>query len=246
MQERGSSLRTSHLGDGLSRRSLIRLGAAAGGLVLAASASSGVQAEDATPTAGSGKTIKIGLPAAGQTAFELVGKISQQGVAFSFYGYLTRIAGLDDALLYTENVPLARSEASARFTISGTSTVVNRSVIDNLFVLDADGSFDIYFNEGGGASFDSPDGFSKGVKIASMTSRAQDVVNVQAPDKGIATGSADLSQSKAGSFDVNGQRYRFGRTGLLQKLTFTGEATRSDKVPPASTADVAGFVVVAG
>jgi hypothetical protein len=69
---------------------------------------------------------------------------------------------------------------------------------------------------------------------------------VQSPNKAVATGVADLVQATAASFTLKGTRYQFGQVGLRQLLNFTGEATRSDKVLPASSANVAGYSVVAG
>jgi hypothetical protein len=197
MNDRQSVLCSLESTEALSRRVLLRWCAAAGALVVGTVAAPDARAATATPTARAGETTEIGLVGQGETSFEVVAKIDQKGVAFTFYGYLTRIAGLDDALLFAKDVPLGRTETAARFTVVGTSTVADRSVLDTLFVLDADGAFDIHFNEVGGAKFDSPAGFSKGTKIATMTSRAQDVINLQSPNKGIATGVADLAQTKS-------------------------------------------------
>jgi hypothetical protein len=243
MNERPENPRSPDSDGKLTRRLLLRWGAA-GTIALAASNAAEASAATATPTAATGAT-EIGVAGPGEIAFEVVGKVDQKGAALSFYGYLTRAAGLDDALLFTKNVPLGRTETDARFTISGTSTVASRAILDTIFVLDADGTLDIHFNEGGGAKFSSSATFAKGAKVATMTSRAQDTVNVQSPNKAVATGVADLVQTAATSFTLKGKQYQFGHAGLRQLLNFTGEATRSDKVLPASSANVAGYSVVA-
>ena len=50
----------------------------------------------------------------GQTTQEFVGRVHQEVATFTEYGYLTHVAGLPDAALFSD--PNQRDEAHARFT----------------------------------------------------------------------------------------------------------------------------------
>src|SRR5688500_8406572 len=106
---------------------------------------------------------EIGGARPGGSAWEAVGRIEQHGSDFTAYGYLTYVAGLAEEQLYLEGgSPLARTEATARFTFFGNATLTSRSVLENLFVVNAEGEQTFYFSEQAGARFDRPESFFSG------------------------------------------------------------------------------------
>src|SRR5262245_56426774 len=72
----------------------------------------------------------IGLASEGHTAVELLGRHDQDGAAFTVYGYLTHVADLPDAALFSD--PLKHNEATARFTFFGHATIEAHHPTDNV------------------------------------------------------------------------------------------------------------------
>jgi len=195
-------------------------------------------------TTSSASAAVAAVPPAGNIAYEVVGRIDQDGASFASYGYVTYASGLSGDILFSD--PLLHSEATARITFYTTSTLTARSVISGVFVLNSTALTDFYFHAVPGATFSDPASFKAGTLIAATSGRYQDVLNVQGPNLGIASTSADLAQQSAVPFTYNGQPYTFGQPGLAEHLWFTGEGTRTDPVIPRSFVVGAGNVTVTG
>ena len=187
---------------------------------------------------GSAQTTEVGAASPGLNLYEFVGRVDQVGGDFTGYGYLSYIRGLDNNQLFTN--PLQPGEATARFTFFTTITLTSRAVISSVFAIDSAGATTFYFNPAAGASFHDPQSFTKGSKIVTADVRYQNVLNVQAPNLGIATGVGELVQHSAAAFTLGGQSYQLGHTGMIQRIATTGEGTRTDAVKPVS------FVVLSG
>lgn len=190
--------------------------------------------------------LRVGIPQSGERALEIVGRIQQDGPAFAEAGYVTHIHGVDDALLFTEGDPTLRSEKTARFTFVSSAQLTSRSVLGNIFVINATGKTDIYFSPTGGASFDNPASFTVGKHVATLEGGYQNILNVVAPNLGIATGVADLVQTFAEPFVLEGRPQVLGRRGLLQRCFYTGQGTRTDPAGPRATTVYGGHTVVTG
>jgi hypothetical protein len=191
--------------------------------------------------------VEIGVAPEGGIAWEAIGKIDQAGADFTAYGYLTHVAGLEEARLYLEGgVPLVRTEATARFTFFAPAVLLARSELENLIVVSAEGEQAIYFNEAGGARFDRPESFFGGVEIARSAIRFHSTLNVQAANSGIATGIAEIIQTAAEPFAFDGEEVRFGHAGLRTRLQTTGQATRTEATLPRSSMAFAGAAIVLG
>jgi hypothetical protein len=186
----------------------------------------------------------VGLPHAGQTAYEFVGRIDQDGDNFSSYGYLTYINGLDPAQLFSGPT---HSEANAHFTYYATASLTSRSVISNVFVLNGTAPLiTIYYNSYPSANFSNPASFAVGVPIATYQGRYQDVLNVQGPGAGIASNVGELRQLSVTPFTIGANSYQLGEVGLEQREWFTGEGTLTNPAIPRSFIVGAGNVVVTG
>lgn len=195
--------------------------------------------------ASAASAVTVGSGAVGHTAYEMVGKIHQDGDAFQNGGYLTHIAGLDDALLFSGSEPTARTEGTARFTFVSTATLVERSILGNVFVVRAHGTTTFYFDETPvGASFDDLSTFSKGTPIATVDGDYQDVNDVRDPHMGVIVGQADLVEGSVHSFTLNGRTYQFGAVGQAERLLFTGSAVQTP--PTSDTLYAASSMVAAG
>jgi hypothetical protein len=173
-----------------------------------------------------------------------VGRVDQEGVNFSSYGYLTYISGLDSAQLFSGAV---HSESYARFTYYATAPLTSRSVISNVFIINAAAPLiTIYYNSYPAANFSNPASFTAGVPIATYQGRYQDVLNVQGPGAGIASNVGELRQLSVAPFTLGANSYQLGEVGLEQREWFTGEGTLLNPATPRSFIVGAGNVVVTG
>ena len=149
------------LGTGVSRRSVLG-GAgkvAAAGVALGA-AGAVVAPELAAANASGG----IAVSPKGTTAIEFLAQIQQNGDGMVAFGYLTEVAGLSAADLFT-GTP---GEGTAMLTAYATGTVGTRTANGAVHNLDLSGVLTIYSLPGGGASFGNPDSFKAGTPVAAV------------------------------------------------------------------------------
>jgi hypothetical protein len=219
--------------DDLTRRTLL---AGAGGM-----AAGGAMLDASTAVAAAGPRV-LGMPAHGAHALEVIGALVQDGVDLTGHGYLTRISGLSDALLYTGPDP---NEAGARFTFSAAVKVVSRSVRGSVFSATGIGTIDFFLDPEGGGDFNSPATFADGTRIARYAARFQNVLTVIAPNQAVITLDGELEQRQARPFELDGRHYRLGRRRLRERLSAQGLGTRTDAAAPRAGFDVVGSVVLA-
>jgi hypothetical protein len=188
--------------------------------------------------------MEVGVAPIGRTAFEFTGRIDQDGAIFRMHGYVTYIYGLPPGLLFTD--PITHTEATARITISGTTTLTERTVISNVFHVDSIGTLTFFFDEDEGASYDDLATFGRGVAIASTDARLQNILTVTGPNTGITNGSGELIHTEALPFALGNEEYQFGRDGMVQRVTFAGGGVRLVPEPPVAIIAVGGAGTVAG
>lgn len=193
-------------------------------------------------TTAAAKPLVVGIAQHGENVLELVGRSDQDGNNVTHYGYLTRIRGLPDDLLFSD--PSIRTQATARFTFFATTTLTARHVLGNIIVTAAPGTLTIYFNGTPSGDFGNPGSFAAGTPIATFSARFQNVLNVQATDTGIISAVADLIQLGSDSFMLDGVRYHLGQRHLRERLSANGQATRTQVDPPQSFFLWGGNVVI--
>lgn len=188
----------------------------------------------------------IGLPDPDHVAWRYVGRIDQEGLNFTAYGFLTQIEGLDDTALFTE--PGDRSENTARFSVVFESEEASRSRLNNVTVVDVTGTGTVYLNENPDRRFGEPATFSEGTPVATATMTGQNILNIDPEnrDKGVAAATAEWQQTDAPRFELAGEEYQLGREGLTQRLTVSGQGVRTDAERQVSTIEVAGIMTVTG
>jgi hypothetical protein len=221
------------MSEDLTRRTLL---AGAGGI-----AAAGAVAETAAAQAPRARA--LGVPGPGRNAVEVVGALVQDGDALTGHGFLTRIAGLSDALLYAGD---PHGAATARFTFSSSARVVSLVAQGSVFVATGIGTIDFFLDRDGGGDFATPATFADGTRIARYDARFQNVLTVIAPDRAVISLEGELVQRQARQFTLGGRRYRLGRRRLRERLSVQGLGTRTDATVPRAGFDVAGYVVVAG
>ncbi len=183
---------------------------------------------------------EVGVALFGQNAFEFTGRVDQNGLNITYCGYLTHIHGLTDTLLFSN--PISPSESTARFLYYGTATLTGRTIISNVFHIDAAGTMSVYYSE-------TPAGTlcdTSGAPIVTNTLRYEDITNVYAPYTAMVMDFGELTQLSANSFTLAGQMYQLGRVGLQERITAFGSATRTDPIAPKSFSTLAGNAVVTG
>ncbi len=186
----------------------------------------------------------VGQPAAGKVAWRFVGHLDQNGGDFSGYGYLTQIDGLNDSQLYSSAGQ--QGEQTARFTVVITSHLTSRSKLQNVTIVNTSGTATVYYNDQPAGNFADPSSFAKGTAIAQAGVDGQNVLNINPNnrDQGIAAATAQLSQTSATGFKVDGTSHQFGRSGLVERMALNGEGTRTDPATPKSLIEVAGDIIV--
>jgi hypothetical protein len=184
----------------------------------------------------------VGVAPDGANALEFLARSDQDGMTVTHYGYLTHISDLPDESLFSH--PSVRTEATARFTFSATTTLTARHLLGNIIATAAAGQMTIYFNEAVGADFTNPASFTTGRPIATFSVRFQNILNVQSLNSGESTAVADLTQLQARSFALDGRNLRLGQPALRARLFGTGQGTRTQVDPPKSSFLLAGNVRV--
>src|SRR5262249_22216738 len=171
--------------------------------------------------------------------------IDQKGPKFVAYGYYTLIAGLNPADLFSAQTDPV-SESKAFFTFHGTASLVQRAVVGDVFTLAVTGSLSHYYQSAPASSFDNPDSFASGVKIATSKFSLQDVLIQLSTTAGLATLEGPVTQASAGRFQFKGRTIQFGHAGLKTQLTANGLGTAKTLTPPTVRLSLAGTQVVAG
>jgi len=195
-----------------------------------------------TPVAGAEE---IGFAVPGESSLEFICRIDQNGADFNIYGYVTHIAGLDDADIFNNDDPANRTEADAKLTLFGPATLAARSILENIFAVTAIGQVRLYVNETGGGRFDRPEAFFAGTQIGTAAVRIRSIVNVQAPQAGIAGGTGTFTITDAQPFTLGSELLVLGGPQNAQSFTFTGQGTLLDPAIPRSFILAAGAILSA-
>jgi plastocyanin len=205
------------------------------------------QASPVASEAPSGTPTIVGGAADGSNALEFVGRVDQRGDDLTVYGYLTAIAGLDRAALFGDPDPTKWNEATARFTFFGSAKATSRATVGGadgaVIAVTGDGTLDFYLSTKGGASFDVPESFFSGTKIAESAVTLHSALAVYEPNKGIADADGILQWTSDDPFTLDGQTYQLGATGGRHRLTYHGFGTLQDPNGPRSTTLIAGSSV---
>ena len=190
---------------------------------------------------------QVGIGVSGQNSLEFVGRIDQVGPNFTGYGYFTYIRDLDGSQLFTN--PALTSESTARFTFYATAAMDARAIVSDVFVINSLGNMTFYYDPSpAGRSFGNPTSFTSGTPIATASMRYHDTLLVQAPNKGLASGVAEVIQETATAFTLGGNSYTLGAPDLFYRFTTIGNGTRTDPNPsnPVSFVLFSGYAVTGG
>ena len=222
----------------VSRRQAL---AGAGGAAIVGAALGSAPGAAADPT---GTAAALGSARAGETATRLVGVIDQKSGSFVAYGFYTLIAGVNEADLFSAQTDPV-SESKAFFTFHGTASLVQRTVVGDVFTLAVAGSLAHYYQRSPASSFANPDSFASGVKIGTSKFALQDVLVQLSSTSGLATLEGPVTQVSARPFRFGGRTIQFGRAGLKTQLSASGLGAARSLIPPVVRLSLAGTQVVA-
>jgi hypothetical protein len=189
---------------------------------------------------------EIASAADGKNTFEFVAVIEQNALDLSSYGYITHVSGLTDEQLFSDPSFLKWYAPTAYLTFTTTAKLNTRYTLENIIDTDSTGTFTLYFNEKPQADFKDAKSFAKGKPIAVYAVRFQHILTVTQPDTGIVSGVGELRQQDSTPFTLNGKTYRFGHTGLLERMTSSGSGKRTESILPKSHFVEAGNAFVVG
>jgi hypothetical protein len=201
---------------GMSRRQLLTAGLAAAG--------AGLTSVPASAHGENGPLGPVGVAESGSTAVEFRAHLTQTGPTgehFVAFGYLTRVEGASDSLLFGGATP---GETTALLTAYASGDLSRRVHDGSVHSIDIEGTLTIYERPVSGASWDDPDSFKFGDPVATFAVDLLDVLTVFAPGQGLPTLNGDLEQTWAGH--LNGRRGpKFGQVGSRSRLLATGLGT---------------------
>jgi hypothetical protein len=186
----------------------------------------------------------LGRDARDGSSLEFVGRAEQTGLTISIFGYVTHVAGLDDASLFATTNPLLRNENTARISFKA-QTQVSQA----FQVLPPPATSSLFDVDSAGRSFDDPSSFAAGAAIASYTLRFQDVVAATVgldPTRGVVDSNGQLCQQSAVAFNLAGERHTLGHAGSQQHVFTHGWTVRTSPNPPQSFTHFGGHTDVLG
>lgn len=182
----------------------------------------------------------VGVAPEARESIGVIGTILQDGTGLTGFGWLTQVAGLSDADLFTD--PARRGAATARLRWHAEVRVATIDVLPALFLGSGTGRMRIFFAAEGGAQDGDPGSFATGRLVARYAGLFRNIQTVIAPDHAVTQVIGELSQRAAHRFVVRGRPRQLGRKGLLLRLDASGPATRTEPTIPRSVRYVAGGI----
>jgi hypothetical protein len=195
-------------------------------------------------TASAASAIRVGVAPEGREAIGVIGTILQDARRLTGFGYVTHVAGMTPADLFT--IPATRGAATARLLWHAEVTVSTIDVMPQLFYGTGTGRLRFFFSPTGGAVDGQTETFVRGTLVARYTGAFHNVQIVYAPDQAVTEITGELVQRESRSFTIGGTARRLGRNKSLQRLVASGPATRTDPAIPRSTRYVAGGISFPG
>lgn len=176
--------------------------------------------------------------------FQFAGRIDQDGLDFTGYGFIYDIEGIAPQELFSDSDAINGSEETAHFTYYATANLTSRAVVTDtergIFALDSVGEITYYYQHSPSADFDDPDSFTEGTAVTTATISLQDILTVQAPNRGLAMSQGEITVLTAETFTFGADTVRFGRPDKTYRVSTTGDAVRTDPLIPQSSVLLAG------
>jgi hypothetical protein len=158
-----------------------------------------------------------------QVVYEMIGEFNNSGLSSQQFGYLTSIAGLDNAF----SSAATKNETTALFTFVTNATTFQ--VVNNgpFRIVDRTGTTTIYFNDGP-SDFSNPATFSQGTPIQVSTYRQQVIINTLT-NTFVTVHTNTITSVE--TFILNGVAYRLGQLGKSFRTNYSGQNNTPGAVP---------------
>ena len=190
---------------------------------------------------------RIGSGPTDRRSIGLLMAVRQSGPALIGLGYFTRVRGLDNAQLFTTPPAVRSTDARAsdpspaRFTFYAEAKIESLAQLDEAITSNGGGRVRIYYQANGGARFDDPATFARGVLIATLTGTFQNDLTLTEPNTAAVSMTADLTQIGARRFTPAGAGgVRFGGLRYAWALRATGRGRRTEPTEPRSELKLSG------
>jgi hypothetical protein len=185
-------------------------------------------------------TLGVAAGQPGETAFEFIATVNQNGANFTATGYLTAVSGLPEALLFTD--PVIRSQATARFTVSVSAKLVSRNVLGVMFVLDEAGTLTVSYSETAGVA---PVAIVTGsLTLQTSVQVTTQFTSAQSPGKGNFRATGEVVRTATQIFTLGGVPYEFGDVSHPWLITAAGDGTLTDPNAPVAQIVLGGSALV--
>jgi hypothetical protein len=194
----------------------------------------------APAAASAARAVRVGVAPDGREAIGVIGTILQDARQLTGFGYVTHVAGMKPADLFTN--PATRGAGTARLRWHAEVTVSTIDVMPQLFYGTGTGRLRLFFSAAGGAVDGQPDTFVTGTLVARYTGTFRNVQIVYAPDQAVTEIIGELVQRESRAFTIGRTTRKLGRNKSLQRLVASGPATRTEPTIPRSTRYVAGGI----
>jgi hypothetical protein len=176
----------------------------------------------------------------GEPTLGLVGRNEYSGDTITLYGYVSAVADLNQADLFTG----APSVATARFTYAGDVAVASSTRRADTTSRDGTGTVRIYLHPDGGANWSDVTTFSAGQEVAEYAFDLRETLQRQAQGSGVAVGDGKLTQNTANEFELGADRFRFGVSNIEQRLRYVGVLMPGAQGTQSLTVNLTGSVKV--
>jgi hypothetical protein len=185
--------------------------------------------------------VEVGAGPIREQSVGFTGRNVYSGDSVELFGYLTAVIGLERDLLFTD-ADAEPSLQTARFTYAGSLPIASRTDRADITTLAGEGDLRIYFhlNDAAGASWDDPSSFAGGEPVANFSIRLLETLQRQAPGVGVLVGDGQLTQETAAELALDGEHYRFGAPGIVQRVRYVGSPLGDGASPGILTVGLTG------
>jgi hypothetical protein len=181
--------------------------------------------------------VEIGAGPIREPSLALVGRAIYGADSVAVFGYFTALKALDPALLFATT---PSSESTARFTYAGEIGVTSRADRGDVTSISGEGTIRVFLDDAGGATWDDPASFADGQELAAWSVLLRETLHRQGPGAGLVVGDDRLTQFSSEEFTLADESYKFGDTGIAQRLRTVGAIIIVDPAQSVLTVSLSG------
>jgi hypothetical protein len=174
-------------------------------------------------TAAQAQYIKILPIKEDEVVYQMIGEFVNSGASNTQYGYLSAVAGIDNAFSSTAT----KDETTALFTFVTTATTVQSVTHGPFRSVNRTGTTTIYLKSGP-SSFNDPATFAQGLPIQESSFSQQVIVNIST-NTFVTVHTNTVTHVK--TFWLDGSGYRLGQFGKSFRTNYSGQGNTPGLLP---------------